>query len=63
MYKVIMLPTAGAHELERPAITLAVRLAQKLDAELRLVRAEAAPVALDTVARKNPLTITEKDWR
>lgn len=63
MYRVIMLPTSGEAKLERPAITLAVRLAQKLDAELRLVRAEAAPETLDTIAGKNPLTITESDWR
>jgi nucleotide-binding universal stress UspA family protein len=37
MYKVIMVPTEGS-DLERPAITLAVRLAQRFEAELRLVR-------------------------
>ena len=63
MYKVIMLPTAGEPELERPAITLAMRLARKLNAELRLVRVESAPVALDISVTKNPLTITERDWR
>lgn len=63
MYKVIMLPTAGEPELERPAITLAVRLARKLNAELRLVRVESAPVALNITVTKNPLAITERDWR
>jgi nucleotide-binding universal stress UspA family protein len=40
-----------------------VRLARKLDAELRLVRVETAPVAVDPIPGKNPLTITERDWR
>src|SRR5690242_16288969 len=62
MYKVIMAPTAG-EDIEKPAITLAVRLARKLDAELRLVRVETAPVAVDPIPGKNPLTITERDWR
>src|SRR5690349_6145021 len=62
MYKVIMAPTDG-DEIERPAITLAVRLARAFDAELRLVRVETAPVAVDPIPGKNPLTITEKDWK
>lgn len=62
MYKIIMAPTAG-EDIERPAITLAVRLARKLDAELRLVRVETAPVAVEPIPGKNPLTITENDWR
>jgi nucleotide-binding universal stress UspA family protein len=62
MYKVIMLPTEGT-QLEKPAITLAVRLAQKFDAELRLVRVETAPVVLDNLVGRNPLTITESDLR
>lgn len=39
MFKVIMAPTDGS-DLERPAIALAVRLARRFDAELRLVRVE-----------------------
>lgn len=62
MYEVIMLPTTG-EDIEKPALTLAVRLTRKLDAELRLVRVETAPVAVDQVPGKNPLTITERDWR
>lgn len=62
MYKVIMAPTAG-EDIEKPAITLAVRLAQTLDAELHLVRAESAPVAVEPLPGKNPLTITDRDWR
>ena len=62
MYKVIMAPTAG-DEIEKPAIAIAVRLARQFDAELHLVRAEAAPVAVDPIPGKNPLTITDRDWR
>lgn len=61
MYKVIMVPTAG-DELEQPAIALAVRLTRATDAELRLVRVETAPVAVDPIPGKNPLSITEHDW-
>ena len=39
MYKVIMVPTHGA-ETERPALSVAVSLALKLKAELRLVQVE-----------------------
>jgi len=62
MYEVIMVPTAG-EDIEKPALTLAVRLTRKLDAELRLVRVETARVAVDPIPGKNPLTITEQDWR
>src|SRR5690349_24959975 len=62
MYKVIMAPTAG-EDIEKPALTLAVRLARKLDAELRLVRAEAAPVPVPPAPGRNPLSITDDDWR
>lgn len=62
MYKVIMVPTEGS-DIERPAINLAVRLAERLDAELRLVRVETAPVAVEPIPGRNPLTITESEWR
>ena len=62
MYKVIMAPTAGG-DIEKPALTLAVRLARKFDAELRLVRVETAPVVVDPIPGKNPLTITDREWR
>ena len=62
MYKVIMAPTAG-DDIEKPAISLAVRLARKFGAELHLVRVETAPVAVDPIPGKNPLTITDRDWR
>ncbi|HJP85699.1 MAG TPA: universal stress protein [Gemmatimonadaceae bacterium] len=61
MYKVILVPTEGG-DLERPAINLAVQLAQRLDAELRLVRVETAPVAVERIPGKSPLAITENDW-
>jgi nucleotide-binding universal stress UspA family protein len=44
MFKVIMVPTDGS-DLERPAIALAVRLAKRFDAELRLVRADLIALA------------------
>ena len=62
MYKVIMAPTAG-EDIEKAAIKLAARLAKKLDAELRLVRVETAPVAVEPPSGRSPLTITENDWR
>lgn len=62
MYKVIMAPTAG-DDIEKPAISLAIRLARKFAAELHLVRVETAPVAVDPIPGKNPLTITDRDWR
>lgn len=49
MYKVIMAPTEGS-ETERPAISMAVRLAQRFDAELRLVRVENAPGAAEAIS-------------
>lgn len=61
MYKIIMAPTAG-EEIEKPALTLAVRLARKLNAELHLVRAETAPTVVEPIPGRNPLTITERDW-
>src|SRR2546430_4030185 len=43
MYKVIMAPTEGSNS-ESAAISTAVKLAQRFDAELHLVRVQAAPV-------------------
>src|SRR3954467_2583368 len=51
MYKVIMVPTEGS-EIEEPAIALGVRLAQRFDAELRLVRVDSPRLVLE------PLTST-----
>lgn len=49
MHKIIMSPTEGS-EIERPAITLALHLAQRFDAELRLVRVENAPVVEEGIS-------------
>ena len=59
MFKVIMAPTDGS-DLERPAIALAVRLARRFDAELRLVRVETPPVAVDPASSPGVLEITEE---
>jgi nucleotide-binding universal stress UspA family protein len=59
MHKVIMAPTE-ASENEQAAISVAVKLAQRLDADLHLVRAEAPPLVIETVARPPVLTITEQ---
>jgi nucleotide-binding universal stress UspA family protein len=59
MFKVIMAPTDGS-DLERPAIALAVRLAKRFDAELRLVRVETPPVAVDPASSPGVLEITEE---
>ncbi len=62
MYKVIMAPTEGS-DSERSAISLAVKLAQRFDADLRLVRVETAPLVIETVARPPALEITEQTVR
>lgn len=49
MYKVIMAPTEGS-DSERAALTVAVKLAQRFDAELRLVRVLSAPLVFETAA-------------
>lgn len=59
MYKVIMAPTEGS-DSERSAISVAVKLAQRFDAELHLVRVETAPLVIETVARQPALRITEQ---
>ncbi len=59
MFKVIMAPTDGS-DLERPALALAVRLAKRFDAELRLVRVETPPVAVDPASSPGVLEITEE---
>ena len=58
MFKVIMAPTEGS-ESERAAISVAVKLAQRFDAELRLVRVEAPPLVVETLP-ESPLLITEQ---
>jgi len=62
MYKVIMAPTEGS-DSENTAISVAVKLAQRFNAELRLVRVEAAPIVRDSVPRVPVLEITEETLR
>jgi nucleotide-binding universal stress UspA family protein len=59
MYKVIMAPTEGS-DSERAAMTVAVKLAQRFDAELRLVRVQTAPLVSENVVRPPVLEITEQ---
>ncbi len=59
MHKVIMAPTEGA-ESEIVAISVAAKLAQRFDADLHLVAAEAPPLGIETVPRPPVLAITEQ---
>ena len=59
MYKVIMAPTEGS-DSERSALAVAVKLAQRFEADLRLVRVETAPLVIETVPRPPVLEITEQ---
>lgn len=59
MYKVIMAPTEGS-DSETAAISVAVKLAQRFEADLRLVRVEAPPLVIETVPRPSVLMITEQ---
>ena len=55
MFKVIMAPTEGSDN-ERAAISVAVKLAQRFDADLRLVRVAAPPLVIETIGQ-TPLMI------
>jgi len=57
-----MAPTEGS-DSERAAISVAVKLAQRFDADLRLVRVEATPLVIETVLRPPVLEITEQTLR
>ncbi len=61
MYKVIMAPTEGS-DIERGAISAAVKLAQRFDADLRLVRVQTAPLALGGVSNnpRKPSHVTRR---
>jgi nucleotide-binding universal stress UspA family protein len=59
MYKVIMAPTEGSDD-ERSAISVAAKLAERFEADLRLVRVDTAPLVLETGVRPPLLEITEK---
>ncbi len=58
MYKIIMAPTEGS-DSERAALTVAVKLAQRFDADLRLVRVEATPLVIEPVPQMPVLAVTE----
>jgi nucleotide-binding universal stress UspA family protein len=55
MYKIIMVPTEGS-DCERAAIPVAVKLAKRFDAELRLVRVETTPLIVETMVQTSVLT-------
>jgi nucleotide-binding universal stress UspA family protein len=59
MHKVIMAPSEG-FDNERAAISVAVKLAQRFEADLRLVRVAAAPLVIETIDRPPVLTITDQ---
>jgi nucleotide-binding universal stress UspA family protein len=59
MYRVIMAPTEGSH-VEREAISVAANLAQRVDAELHLVRVLVPPLITETVPQIPPLKITRQ---
>ena len=59
MYKIIMAPTDGS-DAERPTLDVAVTLAQRFDAELRLVRVETPPVVVDPRSGPGVLNQTEQ---
>lgn len=62
MYKVIMAPTEGS-DTEKHALSVAVKLAQRFDAVLRLVRVQTAPLVIESVPRPPVLEITEETLR
>ena len=62
MYKVIMAPTEGS-DTERHAISVATHLAQRFDAELRLVRVETAPIVLETLSNPEGLIAAQEALR
>ena len=58
MYKVIMAPTEGS-DTENSAISVAVKLAQRFHADLRLVRVQTSPLITETIPRQPVLEITD----
>ena len=59
MFKVIMAPTQGS-DSERAAISVAVKLARRFDADLRLVRVDSTPVIIEPVPHAPMLAVTEE---
>jgi nucleotide-binding universal stress UspA family protein len=53
-----MAPTEGS-DSERAAISVAVKLAQRFEADLRLVRVRSAPLIVETIAQ-TPVILTEE---
>jgi len=62
MYKVIMAPTEGS-DSEKAAIAVAVKLAQRFEADLRLVRVQTTPIVIEPLPRAPVLAITEETLR
>ena len=58
MYKVIMAPTEGS-DSEKVAISVAVKLAHRFEADLRLVRVKSEPLVVETIAQM-PVAQTEQ---
>ncbi len=58
MYKVIMAPTEGSNS-EAAAISVAVRLAQRFEADLRLVRVKSAPLLIEPMTQ-TPIVLTDE---
>lgn len=62
MYKVIMAPTEGS-DSEKAALSVAAKLARRLNADLRLVRVLSAPIGIENIPRPPVLEITEETLR
>jgi nucleotide-binding universal stress UspA family protein len=62
MYKVIMAPTEGS-DSEKPALAAATKLAQRYNAELRLVRVNPTPLVAENITSPPVLEITEQTLR
>ncbi|HEX9084629.1 MAG TPA: universal stress protein, partial [Gemmatimonadaceae bacterium] len=61
MYKVIMAPTEGS-DSEKVAISVAVKLAQSFEADLRLVRVNSEPLVVESIAQTPVLPTEQMLW-
>jgi nucleotide-binding universal stress UspA family protein len=61
MYKVIMAPTEGS-DSEKVAISVAVKLAHRFEADLRLVRVNSEPLVVETIAQTPVLPTEQMLW-
>jgi nucleotide-binding universal stress UspA family protein len=59
MFKAILAPTEGS-DSERAALSVAVKLAQRFNADLRLVRVDSAPVNIEPVPQAPMLMVTDE---